>query len=317
MSDESSLPAPAPVVSAALSAGEMLRQAREASGLHIAALAVSLKVPVKKLEALEADQLHALHDTVFVRALAASVCRTLRIEPAPVLALLPQGGAPTLRQEMGINTPFQPQGSALGLNLRQLVRRPVVMAVLVLLLAAAVVGFLPELQKGADWLGGLQRAGDPVAPRSVAPTSVTIAPAPSADAPTPDNSQQAPSQTPGVLENALPRSGSGEVLAPTSIEAAAVLAPANVIGLTTDASSMASAMLVFKARAPSWIEVADARGQVVLRRTLVAGESAATSGTPPLQAVVGRADAVDVVVRGKPFDLSVVSRDGVARFEVK
>jgi len=37
-----------------LTAGMMLRKAREASGLHVAALAVSMKVPVKKLEALEA-----------------------------------------------------------------------------------------------------------------------------------------------------------------------------------------------------------------------------------------------------------------------
>ena len=38
-----------------LSAGSMLRQAREMAGLHIGALAVALKVPVKKLEALEAE----------------------------------------------------------------------------------------------------------------------------------------------------------------------------------------------------------------------------------------------------------------------
>ena len=43
-------------------AGALLRQAREASGLHIAALAVLLKVPVKKLEALESDRLDLLPD---------------------------------------------------------------------------------------------------------------------------------------------------------------------------------------------------------------------------------------------------------------
>ena len=39
-----------------MTAGALLRAAREASGLHIAALAVAMKVPVKKLEALEADR---------------------------------------------------------------------------------------------------------------------------------------------------------------------------------------------------------------------------------------------------------------------
>lgn len=63
-----------------VTAGELLRQAREAAGLHVAALAVSMKVPVKKLEALEADRLDLLPDAVFVRALASSVCRTLKID---------------------------------------------------------------------------------------------------------------------------------------------------------------------------------------------------------------------------------------------
>ena len=47
------------------SAGMLLRQAREAAGVHIGALSVSLKVPVKKLEALEADRHDLLPDAVF------------------------------------------------------------------------------------------------------------------------------------------------------------------------------------------------------------------------------------------------------------
>ena len=66
------------------SAGTLLRQAREAAGMHIGALSVSLKVPVKKLEALEADRLDLLPDAVFARALAASVCRTLKADPGPI-----------------------------------------------------------------------------------------------------------------------------------------------------------------------------------------------------------------------------------------
>ena len=38
---------------AGLTAGSILRSAREAAGLHVAALAVAIKIPVKKLEALE------------------------------------------------------------------------------------------------------------------------------------------------------------------------------------------------------------------------------------------------------------------------
>jgi cytoskeleton protein RodZ len=48
-----------------------------------------------------------------------------------------------------------------------------------------------------------------------------------------------------------------------------------------------------------------------------AGEGVGVSGKRPLSVVVGRAEAVDVMVSGKPFDLAAATRDKVARFEVK
>ena len=56
---------------------------------------------------------------------------------------------------------------------------------------------------------------------------------------------------------------------------------------------------------------------VVLQRKLLSGEMASTSGALPLSVVVGRADATEVFVRGKPFELVLVSKENVARFEVK
>ena len=116
-------------------AGALLRQARESTGLHIAALAVAMKVPVKKLEALEADRLDTLHDAVFVRALAASMCRTLKIDPLPVLGLLPKTVALQFeRDDRGINMPYS-SGLLAGNGLRGLFAKPAV-----LLVAALVIG---------------------------------------------------------------------------------------------------------------------------------------------------------------------------------
>lgn len=74
----------------AATAGAWLRNARQQRGLHIAALAVMLKVPQAKLEALEADRYDELPDATFARALATAVCRALKIDAGPVLALLPR-----------------------------------------------------------------------------------------------------------------------------------------------------------------------------------------------------------------------------------
>ena len=70
-------------------AGSLMRQAREARGMHISFLANTLRVPVERLKALEEDRWDALPDLVFARALAQSVCRQLKIEPGPVLSAMP------------------------------------------------------------------------------------------------------------------------------------------------------------------------------------------------------------------------------------
>ena len=71
------------------SPGAMIKAAREQQGLHLAILSVNLKVSVKQLEALEADRFDQLMEPVFARALAAKVCRILKLDPSQVLSLMP------------------------------------------------------------------------------------------------------------------------------------------------------------------------------------------------------------------------------------
>ena len=80
------------------SAGDMLRQAREAHGLDVAVVAAALKVPVQKIEALEADDIERLPDPVFARALAASVCRALQGRPQARAGQVARRTAPRRRR---------------------------------------------------------------------------------------------------------------------------------------------------------------------------------------------------------------------------
>ena len=129
-----------------MTAGMLLRRAREAAGLHVATLAVSLKVPVRKLEALEEDKYDQLSDAVFVRALASSVCRTLKIDPQPVLERLPQSAAPRLVQDReGINAPFRAPGDGPKPSWLEALTRPTSLAVAALLLGALVIALLPTV----------------------------------------------------------------------------------------------------------------------------------------------------------------------------
>ncbi|MOA03395.1 cytoskeletal protein RodZ [compost metagenome] len=76
-------------------------------------------------------------------------------------------------------------------------------------------------------------------------------------------------------------------------------------------------LLVFSAKAPSWVQVKDARGAVALQKSLIAGETVQVTAALPVSVVVGRVDATTVQLRGQAFDLAAVARDNVARFEVK
>ena len=73
-------------------AGGLIKAAREKAGIHLGILSVNLKVSVRQLEALEANQFDLLSEPVFARGLAAKVCRSVNLDPESVLALMPVAG---------------------------------------------------------------------------------------------------------------------------------------------------------------------------------------------------------------------------------
>jgi cytoskeleton protein RodZ len=299
------------------SAGSRLKAAREASGLHIAALAVLLKVPVKRIESLEADRFDELPDAAFARALACSVCRTLKMDPASILALLPP--PPTLAYSNHINAPFRSPRDGPGPSWLSMLSQPAVVAGLVLVAGALVLLLLPDFST-------LRLMGDR-APTVEMPPQATPSTPPS---PTEPVSAVEPglNQTELKPDTALVVPGT---LAEASVPAATSLAPrlavngsaapavAADLGSASGAGPAANSsdLLVLSAAQETWVEVTDARGTVVLRRTLQPGEVAAASGVLPLSAIVGRADSTQARVRGQALDLLPLARNNVARFEVK
>lgn len=201
------------------SAGRLLREARERQGLHIAALAASIKVTQKKLELLEADRFDALPDATFTRALAQTVCRALKIDSAAVLRLLPPPAGHRLEQVgEGLNAPFRERPGAL-------VQRDgpsftfgwVFWVVTFLLIASAAIYFMPP-----GWAGKLAWGRPAAAPAAASIPAPAAATAPSAETP-PPGAAPTPDATPlptlpsasGVggseAETPLPSSGSAAI----------------------------------------------------------------------------------------------------------
>lgn len=280
---------------ASVTAGRLLRDAREVAGLHIAALAVSMKVPVRKLEALEADRIDLLPDAVFVRALASSVCRVLKIDAAPVLELLPQTVKPSFESgDKGINAPFKVPGDVRSGSVIDLMKRPVVVVVSLLLLAVLAVAFVPEV-----------RLPEFVAKPDVAQTLVALTRAPVIE-------------SAAVMEKPVGALPSMEVItAPPPVEPVKQQMPEAVAQQNSAEVEKRLEMVLIRAKGATWVEVVDSTGAVLVRRTLQADGVTSATGVSPLAVVVGKADMVDIEVRGKPFNASAISKDNVARFEVK
>ena len=185
------------------------------------------------------------------------------------------------------------------------ISRPAVLAGLVLLLGALVLIFLPSIRNEVALVGA--GASSEVASKLALQSSPGLLPAAALGDPPATK----------VL-----RVESGDLMLTGTRESAA---SGEAAGVSTDVvpvngdipASSAVPVALFNATGESWVKVTDAKGAVVLNRTLKAGEAAEVSGVLPLFAIVGRVDVTQVQVRGQSFDLSAVSKNNVARFEVK
>ena len=304
---------------AAVSAGALLRQARQAQGVALEDLAATLKVPVEKLQALEDEDWQRLPDVVFLRALAQTICRTLHLEAAPVLALLPQQKVTALAPQGGLNAPMRERGvpSILATNAKH---SPWPWVVLLLIVLGGG-GYL-----GVQWM----------APEWVRGVSTTV-PAPS------DPAGDSPLFSPAVPEegdgggmgNMGDVAQAGEV--PT-VQAAALMQPAlpeeegaqpgfaapatapaaePAAAPAAQAAASVSPVLRITAKGATWVQVLDAQQRLLIEKILQDGEVFSTSAPKPLTVAVGKADLATVEVNGAPFDVQAVARSNVARFEVK
>jgi len=260
-------------------AGQMLRAARERQGVHLARLSVNLKVSVAQLEALEADRHEAFKGIAFVRALALSVCRQLKIDPTEVMAALPQGMAPIRLEPAALEVQQRVSGVERvrppALISRGLTRQVLLLAVL-MLLGVGVLIWWPEPAdpkvEVAESTPELQPAPMPMVEAS------DVTPVPAASDPTP-------------------------------------VVPA-VTGATTPTETHHSALVLLLSQ-DAWVSVRDKHREVAFKRQVKAGETVELSVDAPFFVYVSRADAVQVRWQGQRIDLSAHTQDNEVRLSIK
>jgi len=329
------------------SAGQMLRRERENQGLTVEALSSIIKVTPARILSLESDQLAKHADANFTRALAQTVCRALKIDPAPVLRALPPAEPARLHEAHApLNQPLPQRGTALkGLNLgdsnwRGLSRHRLLLPLLILL-AAAIVYVWPASPTWSVWplTDRQERAAPAELPDGAVPDASTLPPSdapadlpdPTAPFAAPPGAADTPSAPASVVgggadpAGVLPAVGAALVPAPVP---APVPTDAPVASLPVDApptlqldpagAAARAGRLTLSVREPAWVDVRETvSGRKVFSRLVQAGENLSVEGQSPLNVRVGNAQAVTLRFGGQPVDLAPYTRNNVARLELK
>ena len=289
---------------AEITAGELLKAMRERAGVQLETIAATLKVSTQKLKALEANDFSSMPAVYFTRALAASVCRQLGQDPAPVLEKIPDD-KPSAKASGSSNNADQPAPptvrriesvmTSTGMRSNTSAKaRWLLAAIALMLAAAAALFFIPSLSAR---LNAAVRGQEPQVNSITSDAPVSEQPE-GADA---SGSSAAPI-APATLASEV--AASSQAAVPSSSASATTYVPLyNTLQIT--------------ATGQTWVKVSSSSGKTLYRRNLVAGQTHSIKiNNYPVSVEVGQTENTQITDRGTPFDLSALASQGQARFEL-
>lgn len=325
MEDNGQVPTPQQTL---LRPGTQLAARRQAQGWTIEQVANQLNLAPRQVQAMEDDNYAALPGIVIARGFVRSYAKLLKLDPAPLLALIAEKDAPSpesLELRRTLSATFTESSLP---AVKRSDSRGKWLAV-VLLLAAGAGGWLGWHE---GWLQGLQLpegvttpalqvrsssqastdagSGVPMGQAGEASSAATAEPA----------SSQVSVQAPAQQQVAPPAAAPAPVVpspAPAAQVSDAVPAQATVVAGAAASSAKAPEKLVLKMREASWIELKREDGGAVASRLLPAGSTESFDVEPGARLVVGNAGGVDATYRGQAVDLNADAKNNVARVKLK
>jgi len=292
MSSSNDVPIETPAPAAQPSPGTVVREAREAAGLSIDDVAQQLKLAPRQVQALESDDYEHLPGRTFVRGFLRNYARLLGLDATALLAALPDGNMASLdRPSISPTTRVMGELPTDARSKAGHARWAIPLAFVALVAIAAAYMWRPGGERARN-----APAGAPVEQTQPA-TAPATSPVTDSNAPA-GNAVAAPAPTAPLTNDAA---------APSPQSASAPPSPA----------SAGDTPLVLVFRGTSWIEVKDARGNVLLSTMGYPGATHAVGGILPFDVVLGNAEAVQVTLRGEVFDTLPFAKQNVAKFQVK
>lgn len=280
--------------------GAELRRARESRQLSVNEVANALKISVRQVEALEADQWERLPGRTFVRGFVRNYARYLHLDGEAMLVRLAVNETPEAPR---IEVPHQVEAE-LPQPGRGHRRDMFAMGVAVGMVGLAIAAYflVPEdfWQPSPAPVKVAEEPGMPPADSTATSTAPSAAQA--SAAPAPAAASTAPAETSAAP---APSASSAAPAASTATPGAAPATPA-----------AGTSRLHFQFDQPSWVEIKDSTGKVLVSQLNGAGSSRDVDGVPPFTLVVGNAAHVKLQYKGKDVPMEQRSKDDVARFNL-
>lgn len=328
------------IAASTITAGALLKKVREDANVSELSLAAQLKVSVKTLRALEADELHLLPGVAFARSLVTSICRTIKVDATEILALMPKlpQAKSEASQPKGLNLPMS--GSSIdvadtfgGVGIRVLVSLVAIgLAIILVVNWSSASSSISNLSSNAASADASSTTSTEVTPNSAnmvasavasestlvpsAATSSPAIPATTASTMVGNTASTAVVPTPAPAPVVKPVA-SVAVTAPASLSIATKPASVATTSASAPIAQAGQAVIVFKLTETSYLEVSEAGNKQLLGKNASKDDEITVVAKMPVKVKVGNAVSTTVVVNGQIYNTAPYSKGNVARFELK
>ncbi len=317
-----------PELSVVPTAGSLLQAARLQAGLSIEQVSEQLKLSLRQVNALEANQFELLPAMVIVRGFVRSYAKLLKIDADLVLASLPSesvGHALDRELHPSLSTPFQESRTSF-LGRQENNNRKYIYGAIALALAALVFVLIQQLEHQA-WLKNLlaqwksdktqetQLIAEPApAVVAAAPQEVTAKPAVAKEN-TVTQTDGLVGPTVAVVSPAAPEVSQSkpdsEAVAPVAVS------KSESASLPVAAAVNANDMLKLKFKEDSWVQVKRENGPILTSRVIKAGTEESFEVKEGLQLKIGNGHGVEAWLRGESMPVQVGKDSKVVNLTIK
>lgn len=289
--------------------GAILGARRIAAGISEEQIASRLKMSVRQVRFLEADDYEALHGMATARGFVRAYARILQMDPEPLVASFADKkkiSAPAGASQGKSAEPFvknrEPFRKKRGNSGKIAILVIIVVGVLVVASNMNFFSFMDKFKK---------ESADKATP-AVAPVSAPVPATGTKDAVSPAGDQATPEAKPADQAAANTAGQTNQANAPVQTPT-----PQNAPVVAAQAAAEKGSLLVVNFREKSWLQIQKKDGSVIAEYIGKPGEKRQLEVTEPVTVIVGFAPGVNMEFKGTPVDLASNTSNSVAKVTLK